>query len=764
VEEEYFSTSCMQGLLTDAGVPPQSPVDGGGFSLYKWGFFSMGQEMPDIYNFIDGIVVPVLFNNASSSSPAVVVRSDTTGRLQRVFRGDLVPIGALRLRTKHVRRGTCQGLAAAYGAGGEKDLCYAHGVSEDTENRDVLQYRDPVSASKDGNPFQYSYAGCEASFAEFFGLIQSYSCGGFIVDVPFNLSYGAAQNVTKTLRSDRFCYAPSLRLFSLEFFAFHLSTKSYVFVNLVAELASTGGFLQQSLSTPFVSARSQAHWIGLAVTTLLFVLFFLSRFIRDWRRDFRQTRSVINFLLDLWNFLDIVNYLVFFAFCVFYFMWWDVSKSFEQQHPDLGNFQGEFPAKLVDIKNTFVLTRKINAFNFLLIFLKFLKFLRLNDRVNILTRTLKSAARSILTIIATFSIVVLAYALAANTFYGGDLFSFRNVNNSWASLFRLLIGDFDYDAMRAVNQDVTFVFFWSFVILGLFIFLNMLIAVIMDSFSEEQKTTESLAAAFQRWVDAFSKALQDLTLGGMVTAVAESIASTARNVVSGYVQPERKALWAMEKWHKEQLQLVLASEPSLTFSKAQRKLDFRDITPHDILDWYAAEVKKREGYSSNNNSSSNQATNETDGLVENEFNVVWGKMVEEHELSSAELDDARLSEMEQRVLRGSAQAIADVLLVGLDPNTNNSSGAVTSGANVLTLPSSPQTSTGGQQQQPTPFAIEEIRKVQQGVERLIAMLQDDENAYVDSSSSASSETGEDGGGNGSASPDREEIVGNFNRH
>jgi hypothetical protein len=690
VDEEYFSSSFMHELLAQRAVPPANPATGSSQSTYKWTFFSMGQEMPDVYNVLDSIVVPTLFN---ATDRQTIVAS---GR--RTLRDQLVLIGALRLRAKHVRPGTCSGPKQAYGFGVSPDLCYAQEINEETENRDVLQYRGPLGQA-DGSPHQYSRNGCEQRFSTFYGTVQSYSCGGFILDVPFNASYETAQNMTKVLRTDRFCYAVSLRFFELRFFAYHMSTKSYVSVQLLVETTSTGGWYQQAVMSPFISARNQPHWIGLLVAVMLFVLFFLFRFFWGWRHDFVRTSSLLHYPLSLWNFLDIVNYLVFLVFFVFYVMWWKASRDFAVSHPDLAEFNDQYPADLADIQYLFLITLKINAFNFLLIFLKILKFLRLNERVNILTRTLERAAQTIFTIVAVFSVVVLAYALAANVIYGGNMFEFRNISNSWSALFRLLIGDFDYEDMRNADQELTFVFFWSFVILGLFIFLNMIVAVIMDCFEEERKSTESFSSAFTRWVESLlgwmgnrGVALRSARARDIVSAIMSAIAALLVDTIQGMPRPESTALWAMEKWcSKEQAQLEIANR---TWSSAQAEKELKysliDVT---VLIRAVEEYRKSAALSSVMSSSSSSSTYVSTFNFSSEQstamqprargnNVVtlselyktfdeskhllslgdlWVDMAAEYLRTSYNEDAARLDATQRRVSRATAQAVADAI-------------------------------------------------------------------------------------------------------
>ena len=93
----------------------------------------------------------------------------------------------------------------------------------------------------------------------------------------------------------------------------------------------------------------------------------------------------------------------------------------------------------------------LNAVNLFLMFVKFLHYLRVSDRVMVLERTLASSARALLSVVVLLCLFVLAYTIAGTILFGPHLFGMRNIQESWTTLFRTLIGSFDYDAMNDVS-------------------------------------------------------------------------------------------------------------------------------------------------------------------------------------------------------------------------------------------------------------------------------------------------------------------------
>jgi hypothetical protein len=133
-----------------------------------------------------------------------------------------------------------------------------------------------------------------------------------------------------------------------------------------------------------------------------------------------------------------------------------------------------------------------SAITTVLTFLKLLKYVRLNDRLNVLTRTLAAAQQNLIGVIFLFIYVVWGFALVGYLLYGGGLYTFRSLSASYVSLLRLLLGDNDYQSMSLENRGATLVFFWLYNTMCLFILLNFLVAVISDAFADVSKSKSAI--------------------------------------------------------------------------------------------------------------------------------------------------------------------------------------------------------------------------------------------------------------------------------
>ena len=72
-----------------------------------------------------------------------------------------------------------------------------------------------------------------------------------------------------------------------------------------------------------------------------------------------------------------------------------------------------------------------------------------------------------------------------------QLFEFSTLLLSFMTCFRMIVGDFDYQAMEDTDPQMAAFFFLSFMILFTLILLNMFIAIIGAHYSEYTEEEEA---------------------------------------------------------------------------------------------------------------------------------------------------------------------------------------------------------------------------------------------------------------------------------
>eukprot|EP00756_Hemistasia_phaeocysticola_P034047 Hpha_TRINITY_DN16501_c2_g9::TRINITY_DN16501_c2_g9_i1::g.137209::m.137209 len=316
------------------------------------------------------------------------------------------------------------------------------------------------------------------------GEISIYHCGGHEVLVPFNATCDEAMRAAWALGSNNYPFIDNIgtRFIVVEFFVYTPQVNAFTSVKLFSEEASCGGWINKWQIRSFsVFTDRQISQAIFDFFFLAFVLYFLARYFLDWRRDVKHNRKKCwNYPLEVWNIMELGNLVTFIVVFIFKYIWWGYSKKAEDvRFP----FAPEYPRELDKLLNLYTAQVFANAINTVITFLKFLKYVRLNSKLNLLTRTISRAKEQLMSTLVLFLYFIFSYTLSAYALYGSQLGEFRNIEFAMSALSRMLLGDFDYDGMRAENRVLTAFFFWSYVLLTFFIMLQFLIAILGFNFA-----------------------------------------------------------------------------------------------------------------------------------------------------------------------------------------------------------------------------------------------------------------------------------------
>lgn len=201
-----------------------------------------------------------------------------------------------------------------------------------------------------------------------------------------------------------------------------------------------------------------------------FVLYYIVKFFLDWRSAWALTG--FGWVFDTWPFLELVNLIAFLAVFSLRWVWWGASQKEKWTLP----FPDKYPENLDYIQGIDQAATYLNSLNIMICFLKILKFVRLNDKLNILPRTLEACTQNILGILILFVLILFAYSITGMTLFGIGVEAFRNLLSSFSTCMLIVIsgpGDF-YKEMKQENRPVAFIYFWTFVVFANFVLLNFL--------------------------------------------------------------------------------------------------------------------------------------------------------------------------------------------------------------------------------------------------------------------------------------------------
>ena len=125
----------------------------------------------------------------------------------------------------------------------------------------------------------------------------------------------------------------------------------------------------------------------------------------------------------------------------------------------------------------------VDSTSIFLCMFKVMKYLRLSPSTNLLWLTLSRAGRDILFFIITLLILMLGFIIMGYNIFGMQAEGFKSITNTLGTLFLILLGEFDYEEMRAVHEVWAMIFFLFFVIFMFFIVLNIFLAILNDAYT-----------------------------------------------------------------------------------------------------------------------------------------------------------------------------------------------------------------------------------------------------------------------------------------
>jgi hypothetical protein len=132
----------------------------------------------------------------------------------------------------------------------------------------------------------------------------------------------------------------------------------------------------------------------------------------------------------------------------------------------------------------------LSSLNAFAIYFKTFKYLDMVPGMDQLFLTLGFCAKELFIFLIMFFIVYIGFGMAFHLAFGLMVPEYRTVGTSLISLLRVILGDFDFDALMNANRPMAFILISSYIILVFFILMNMLLAIIGDAYSEVKSQQE----------------------------------------------------------------------------------------------------------------------------------------------------------------------------------------------------------------------------------------------------------------------------------
>uniref|UniRef100_A0A667XTS1 Polycystin 2 like 1, transient receptor potential cation channel n=1 Tax=Myripristis murdjan TaxID=586833 RepID=A0A667XTS1_9TELE len=314
------------------------------------------------------------------------------------------------------------------------------------------------------------------------GLLTTYSGAGYYQDLS-QIKEDSAAILTELMNNlwlDR-----GTRAVFIDFSTYNANINMFCVIRLLVEFPASGGAIPSYQIRTVKLIRYITYWdyfiLACEMVFCLFILYYIVEEILELRiHKFSYFKSI-------WNILDIVVILLAIIAIIFnIFRTIKVDKLLGKllQQPNIyADF--EFLAFWQTQYNN------MNAVNLFFAWIKVFKYISFNKTMTQLSSTLGRCAKDIMGFAIMFFIVFFAYAQLGYLLFGMEVESFSTFAKCIFTQFRIILGDFDYDAIERANRVLGPIYFVTYVFFVFFVLLNMFLAIINDTYSEVKEELSS---------------------------------------------------------------------------------------------------------------------------------------------------------------------------------------------------------------------------------------------------------------------------------
>ncbi|XP_015774864.1 PREDICTED: polycystin-2-like [Acropora digitifera] len=320
------------------------------------------------------------------------------------------------------------------------------------------------------------------------GRITSYSGGGFtlLLEATKAKTEALIAKLKENLWLDR-----GSRAVFIDFTVYNANINLFCIVKLLFEYPATGGCIP-SFNFRTVKLIRYVNTMDHFVMACegIFILFIIYYTIEEIL-EIKKHR--LKYFKSFWNVLDII--VIFLGYVAIVFNLYrtvtvsDLLKGLLANNKQYANFDslGFWQTQFNNMVAIAVFFAWIKVF----------KYISFNKTMTQLSATLNNCAKDVGGFAVMFFIIFLAYAQLGYLVFGTQVRDFSTFADAIFTLFRIILGDFDFHALEAANRVLGPIFFITYVFFVFFVLLNMFLAIINDTYAEVKSNIASQKSEFE---------------------------------------------------------------------------------------------------------------------------------------------------------------------------------------------------------------------------------------------------------------------------
>ncbi|KAJ8037623.1 Polycystic kidney disease protein 1-like 2 [Holothuria leucospilota] len=313
----------------------------------------------------------------------------------------------------------------------------------------------------------------------FFGRHALYSGGGYVAKLrgsQFRIS-----NKIERLFQEQWLDIHSRALF-VEFSMYNPQVNLFAVVNLVLEFLPTGGAHPLTridvVRLITIDTAFGAFYVACLVVFFCFILFFLVKQILQIRKQKKE------YLKGFWNLCEcaIIGFSI--AACVIFFYRLVVTNYLLTRFRETG---GSVFIKLQYVAYWNELLGYMLGWLIFIGTLKFLKLLKFNRRIGLLSSTIKNCSTDLLYFAIMFSVFFFAFAIAFYLVLNTHVYNYSDFIYTCETLISSILGKFHFQELLEANRVLGPILFFLFMGTITFILINMFLTIINEAFSNVKR-------------------------------------------------------------------------------------------------------------------------------------------------------------------------------------------------------------------------------------------------------------------------------------
>lgn len=308
----------------------------------------------------------------------------------------------------------------------------------------------------------------------YLGLLATYKGGGYIFSL--GIDDKTAQTVLKNLFEKKWLDDRTRGLFT-EINIYNANVNLLCVVTLLSEHMPSGGFMHfVNIQTIKIFRYVSSFSSAILFFEIVFLVMLLTWIYRDAKKIKREKKE---FIRNPWNVVDLtINILSITAMGLYFARLVFIDSAIVQFRSDRSSF--------VSFQYVVLLNEALNAmlaFAVFLLNLKFLRLLRFNRKISMLSSTMGACCKSLFFFFIMFMIMFLAYCAVAHLSFGAKVAGFRTFIRSMVSMFSMMLGNFDFSNMEAAQRVIGPAMFFSYMVIIQMVLINMFIGILCETFS-----------------------------------------------------------------------------------------------------------------------------------------------------------------------------------------------------------------------------------------------------------------------------------------